>query len=166
MSLIEIRKAAAAVSTSTKKVVIPVESNNNNDNNIETVKKRKRVKRVRDVVDNIVEEGQIKKKANTKELKGQENSKASSPVKSIPVKEHNETTGPGSDGLCDNKTVYVEGLPYDSVDSDIMTFFESCGQILSIRLPKWHDSGRLRGYGHVQFASADSVKKALDLDGK
>ena len=75
-------------------------------------------------------------------------------------------SAPGSDDLCDEKTVYIEGLPYDSTEEDIKAFFQSCGQIQSVRLPKWHDSGRLRGYGHVQFTSTNSVKEALNLDGK
>ena len=75
-------------------------------------------------------------------------------------------SAPGSDDLCDEKTVYIEGLPYDSTEEDIKAFFQSCGQIQSVRLPKWHDSGRLRGYGHVQFTSTSSVKEALNLDGK
>lgn len=71
-----------------------------------------------------------------------------------------------SGNLCNDKTVYIEGLPYDSTESDVMSFFEACGRVQSVRLPKWHDSGRLRGYGHVQFLSAEAVTKALDLDGE
>jgi nucleolin len=71
-----------------------------------------------------------------------------------------------SGNLCNDKTVYIEGLPYDSTEADILSFFEACGRVQSIRLPKWHDSGRLRGYGHVQFLSAEAVTKALDLDGE
>lgn len=68
--------------------------------------------------------------------------------------------------LCNERTIYIEGLPYDSNEEDVTKFFESCGKIQSVRLPKWHDSGRLRGYGHVEFSTGESVKKALDLDGK
>ena len=68
--------------------------------------------------------------------------------------------------LCNERTIYIEGLPYDSNEDDVSRFFESCGKIQSVRLPKWHDSGRLRGYGHVEFLTLESVKKALDLDGK
>ena len=35
----------------------------------------------------------------------------------------------------------------------------------SVRLPKWHDSGKLRGYGHVEFPTAQLATKALELDG-
>lgn len=71
-----------------------------------------------------------------------------------------------SDNLCNDKTIYIEGLPYDSTEADVLSFFESCGRVQSVRLPKWHDSGRLRGYGHVQFCTAEAVIMALDLDGE
>ena len=67
--------------------------------------------------------------------------------------------------LCNERTIYIEGLPYDSTEEDVCAFFKSCGPIDSVRLPKWHDSGRLRGYGHVQFSSVTSIKQALNLDG-
>ena len=63
-------------------------------------------------------------------------------------------------------TIYVEGLPFTSNQEEVRTFFKECGQIKGIRLPTWHDSGRLKGYGHVEFVSNSSVAKAFDLDGK
>ena len=78
----------------------------------------------------------------------------------------NESHHGDTSNLCNERTVYIEGLPYDSNEEDVSKFFESCGKIQSVRLPKWHDSGRLRGYGHVEFLTLESVKKAIDLDGK
>lgn len=86
--------------------------------------------------------------------------------KEIESKELSVINNSDSDYLCNDKTVYIEGLPYDSTEADVLSFFESCGHIQSVRLPKWHDSGRLRGYGHVQFSLSEAVTKALDLDGE
>mmetsp|Transcript_22380 Transcript_22380/g.27342 ORF Transcript_22380/g.27342 Transcript_22380/m.27342 type:complete len:365 (-) Transcript_22380:101-1195(-) len=64
-------------------------------------------------------------------------------------------------------TVYIEGLPFDSTEEQIREFFERNGgitDIIEMRLPKWQDSGRLRGYGHVVFKSDDSKQKALSRD--
>ena len=72
----------------------------------------------------------------------------------------------GINDFCNEKTVYIEGLPYEVTEDDIATFFESCGCIESVRLPRWHDSNKLRGYGHVQFKNATAAKKAIELDGK
>lgn len=69
-----------------------------------------------------------------------------------------------------NRTIYVEGLPFGSNEDEVRSFFqESCrsshGSIVSVRLPTWHDSGRLKGYGHVEFSSAEGALQAFDLDG-
>ncbi len=47
-----------------------------------------------------------------------------------------------ADGVAD--TVYVEGLPYDTSEDLIRSFFKDCGKIISIRAPKYQDTGRLR----------------------
>jgi len=44
----------------------------------------------------------------------------------------------------------------------------SCNDILQLRLPVWQDSGRLRGFGHVVFASQETRTRALsnEVNGK
>lgn len=66
-------------------------------------------------------------------------------------------------------TVYVEGIPFDCTEEQVKDFFVSngCEDILQLRLPRWQDSGRLRGYGHVVFDSTESKAKAIaELSGK
>ena len=60
-------------------------------------------------------------------------------------------------------TVFIEGLPFTSSEEEIRNFFteHGCNDILELRLPKWQDSGRLRGFGHVVFGSQDQRKHAL-----
>lgn len=65
--------------------------------------------------------------------------------------------------------VYVEGLPFEATEDEIRSFFTSfgCAPILSTRLPTWQDTGRLKGNGHIVFASAALADKAIkDVDGK
>jgi len=64
-------------------------------------------------------------------------------------------------------TVYIEGLPFESNEAQVREFFKAIksGDILSVRLPTWQDSGRLRGYGHVEFNKPLAAKDALKLDG-
>lgn len=126
-------------------------------------KKRKRLKSLKCVDNAAINDPEDKKPLNcgdspvTKDLN----------IKSSAVSAHKEANVDVTlvGDLCNDRTVYIEGLPYDSTEEDILAFFKSCGQIHSVRLPKWHDSGRLRGYGHVQFSSLESVKLALHLDG-
>lgn len=70
-----------------------------------------------------------------------------------------------SNSYANDKTIYIEGLPYTGTEDDVRNFFSSIGHIASIRLPIWHDSARLRGYGHVEFTDSKYADKALGLDG-
>jgi nucleolin len=66
------------------------------------------------------------------------------------------------------RTVYVEGLPFDSSEAALDRFWgehADVTDVLESRLPVWRDSGRLRGYGHVVFGSERSVEKVLKLSG-
>ena len=64
-----------------------------------------------------------------------------------------------------NATIYIEGIPYEATEADVRKFFQGCGTIKSLRLPTWQDTGRLRGYGHVEFDSDAAANKARELDG-
>jgi nucleolin len=94
---------------------------------------------------------------------------AAAPAKSSSAASSSATNAPpppGSEEYINNRTVYVQGLPFTATEQDIRTFFKDVGDIASIRLPKWHDSGKLKGYGHVEFKKAESATKALELNGE
>ena len=66
-------------------------------------------------------------------------------------------------------TVYVEGIPFDCTEEDVKQWFvtHECADIIQMRLSRWQDTGRLRGYGHVVFNTTESREKAiLELNGK
>lgn len=63
------------------------------------------------------------------------------------------------------RTVFVEGLPYEAEESSITEFFHPL-VIVEMRLPRWQDTGRLRGYGHLVLESEADRNKALELNGK
>ncbi|KAG7390193.1 hypothetical protein PHYPSEUDO_008647 [Phytophthora pseudosyringae] len=63
-------------------------------------------------------------------------------------------------------TVYVEGIPYKASEGDLVTHFSSCGTVREVRMPRYQDSGKPRGYAHVVFDDETALKKALELDGK
>jgi len=64
-----------------------------------------------------------------------------------------------------SRTVFVDGVPYVWSREKLEEQFQNCGTILEVRAPMWQDSGRLRGYAHVTFASEAAWKKALTMDG-
>ena len=57
------------------------------------------------------------------------------------------------------KTVFVSGLPYETTEEELRQFFESCGVIKELKIPKYQDTGRNIGYGHITFKKKKSVKK-------
>jgi len=64
-------------------------------------------------------------------------------------------------------TVYVEGLPFDMAPRDAETELRTRlagipdGGVLGVRLATWHDSGRLRGYAHVDVGSSEAAAEAV-----
>ena len=65
------------------------------------------------------------------------------------------------------RTLFVNGLSYESTEEDIRYFFEGHGSIDKINLPKYQDSKRNIGYCHVTFETKEEAEEALkQLDGK
>lgn len=65
-----------------------------------------------------------------------------------------------------NSSVYVNGFSYDSTEEAIREFFSACGEISTIRLPLWEDSGRLKGFGYIDFAAAEGATAAIAMNGQ
>lgn len=65
-----------------------------------------------------------------------------------------------------DRTVFVNGLAYESTEADIRYFFEECGDIERINLPRYQNSDRNIGYCHVRFSRRRYAKRAVRLSGK
>ena len=63
------------------------------------------------------------------------------------------------------KSVFVSGIPYETTEDDIRQIFEECGIITEIKMPRYQDSGKNRGYAHVSLKKNSHVKKALEKNG-
>ena len=72
---------------------------------------------------------------------------------------------PGEDDYA-SRTIFVNGLAYESTEEDLEKFFEKCGNIEKINLPKYQDSNRNIGYGHVTFETHEEAKQAIKLNGE
>ena len=72
---------------------------------------------------------------------------------------------PGDDAECAARTVYCEGLAYECSEEEVRGFFEACGPVVSLRLPRYQDSGRLRGYAHVELGTAAAAAAAVARSG-
>jgi nucleolin len=107
-----------------------------------------------------------KRKRKRKSAADSSNADGSKPASSSSSSAGASASGPVKENaFVNSQTLYIEGLPFSATDDDVRRFFKDYGTVVSVRLPRWHDSGRLRGYGHVEFATAEAAKKAFELDG-
>lgn len=66
----------------------------------------------------------------------------------------------------DNK-LYVGNLPYSYRDTDLQDAFAAFGEVTSANVAMERDTGRSRGFGFVQMATAEQAQAAIEgLNGK
>jgi len=61
-------------------------------------------------------------------------------------------------------TVFVGNLSYDATEEAIMEAFTDCGECTA-RIAYDKETGKSRGFGHVEFTSEDGVAKAIEKTG-
>ncbi|EOX99141.1 Nucleolin like 2 isoform 4, partial [Theobroma cacao] len=64
-----------------------------------------------------------------------------------------------------SKTLFVGNLPYQVEQADVKNFFKDAGEIVDIRFAT-DAEGNFKGFGHVEFATAEAAQKALELNGE
>jgi len=69
------------------------------------------------------------------------------------------------DALNPDFNVFVNNFPENVTDRDLEQEFAPCGRILSVQVPS-DQAGRCRGYGFIQFVSAEATAQALAKDGQ
>lgn len=63
--------------------------------------------------------------------------------------------------------LFVGSLSWNVTDDQLKDFFAGAGTVESAKVITDRESGRSRGFGFVEMASADEAKKAIaDLNGK
>ena len=63
------------------------------------------------------------------------------------------------------KKLYVGNLPYSVAEEGLSTLFSQFGTVTSVVLIKDRETGKAKGFGFVEFATADAAQQALSLDG-
>jgi nucleolin len=61
--------------------------------------------------------------------------------------------------------IFVKNLPWSTTEADLQKSFEECGKVTSIRLPT-NDDGSMKGFGFIEFTSAEAATKACAFDGQ
>ncbi|VUC34218.1 unnamed protein product, partial [Clonostachys rosea] len=62
-------------------------------------------------------------------------------------------------------TAHLGNLSYDATSETVTEFFEGC-DVASVRIIEDRELQRPKGFGYVEFAHVDGLKKALTLDGE
>ena len=61
--------------------------------------------------------------------------------------------------------LYIGNLSFEATEDQLQEVFESYGNVVEVRIPKFADSGRPRGFAFVRFESEDDAIKACELNG-
>jgi cold-inducible RNA-binding protein len=65
------------------------------------------------------------------------------------------------------RKLYVGGLSFDTTDSELRAFFEQVGNVESASVISDRFSGRSKGFGFVEMATAAEARTAIqELNGK
>ncbi|KAL9244237.1 hypothetical protein vseg_018036 [Gypsophila vaccaria] len=71
---------------------------------------------------------------------------------------------PATPDATGSKTLFVANLSFDVEESDVRDFFKEAGEVLEVRFAM--KDGQFRGFGHVEFETAEAAQKAMELNGK
>jgi len=75
----------------------------------------------------------------------------------------NQTRSSGGDG--DKHTAFIGNLSFKTNEISIKKFFKDCGGIIDVRIAKDRDTGKMKGFAHVDFESADGLQQAITKNG-
>ena len=77
---------------------------------------------------------------------------------------------PGGGGGDSGSTLFVKGfdkyLGEDEVRNQLTAAFATYGEVQNIRLPTDRETGELKGFGYVQFGTADEKNAAAAMEGQ
>jgi RNA recognition motif-containing protein len=60
-----------------------------------------------------------------------------------------------------SKRLYVGNISFKASEEDVRNLFAQTGEVVSVKLIKDAATGKLRGFGFVEMASAEDAKKAI-----
>jgi len=63
------------------------------------------------------------------------------------------------------KTVYVGNISFEVAEDELRQAFATCGNITNIRIPKYQDTGKPRGFAYVTFDSEEAKENAMQCNG-
>ena len=63
-----------------------------------------------------------------------------------------------------SKAVFLGNIKFSEKEDNIRKHFEKCGNIIDVRLVRDTATGIGKGFGYVNFNSADAVEKVIEIN--
>jgi nucleolin len=63
-------------------------------------------------------------------------------------------------------TIFVGNLGFKSTEQSVKNFFKDCGNVVDVRIAKDRDTGKSKGFCHVDFDASNAVEKAKGKAGE
>lgn len=60
-----------------------------------------------------------------------------------------------------SKRLYVGNISFKATEDDVKDLFSQAGEVVSVKLIKDASTGRARGFGFVEMATAEGAQKAI-----
>uniref|UniRef100_A0A7S0VK70 RRM domain-containing protein n=1 Tax=Polytomella parva TaxID=51329 RepID=A0A7S0VK70_9CHLO len=96
------------------------------------------------------QEEEEEEEAPKKKIKTDTGAKAVTPAKA-----------PVEAGSC---SVFVGRLAWATTDDSLKAHFKKCGKIVSVRVATDRETGKSRGFGHIDFETAEAAQAALEYE--
>lgn len=59
--------------------------------------------------------------------------------------------------------VFIGSLSWDATEDQLKEHFSQAGEVVSVFIPKDKFSGKSKGFGFVEYGSAEEAQKAIEL---
>jgi nucleolin len=63
-------------------------------------------------------------------------------------------------------TVFVGNLPWSVTEESMRQWFGEIGEVVAVRIAEDPETGKRKGFGHVEFADPASAQKAVEYNGE
>ena len=68
--------------------------------------------------------------------------------------------------FCAANTIFVGNLPWSVTDESLTAWFAEVGAVACVRIAEDHETGKRKGFAHVEFVDAASATKAMEYNGQ
>lgn len=63
-------------------------------------------------------------------------------------------------------TIFVGNLPWSVTDEDLTAWFNEVGPVSMVRIAEDYETGKRKGFAHVEFVSPADATKAVEFNGQ